>query len=114
MQCFRKDQTEARNLTRRCFRREKRYQKHRGPMNCKPADNAFIESFNGKFRDECLSMHWFMSLSHARAVIDEWRNDYNLQRPHTSLKGLTPYEFACLAENRSVEYSNYGLHNNWG
>ena len=80
----------------------------------KPVDNAFIESFNGKFRDECLSMHWFMSLSHARMIIEEWRNDYNLQRPHTSLGGLTPYEFACLAENRRVEYSNYGLHNNWG
>ena len=80
----------------------------------KPVDNAYIESFNGRFRDECLNQHWFMSLSHARTVIEEWRNDYNLQRPHTSLKGLTPYEFAGLAENRGVEYSNYGLHNNWG
>lgn len=80
----------------------------------KPVDNAYIESFNGRFRDECLNQHWFMSLSHARTVIEEWRNDYNLQRPHTSLKGLTPYEFAGLAENRSVEYSNYALHNNWG
>jgi len=80
----------------------------------KPVDNAYIESFNGKFRDECLNQHWFMSLSHARTVIEEWRNDYNLQRPHTSLKGLTPYEFAGLAENRGVEYSNYALHNNWG
>jgi transposase InsO family protein len=67
-----------------------------------------------KFIDECLSMHWFMSLSHARTVIEEWRNDYILQRPHTSLKGLTPYEFACLAENRGFEYSNYGLNKNWG
>jgi putative transposase len=72
----------------------------------KPVDNAYIESFNGRFRDECLNQHWFMSLSHARIVIAEWRNDYNLQRPHTSLKGLTPYEFAGLAENRGVEYSN--------
>jgi len=80
----------------------------------KPVDNAYIESFNGRFRDECLNQHWFMSLSHARTVIEEWRNDYNLQRPHTSLKGLTPYEFASLAENHGVEYSNYGLHNNWG
>jgi putative transposase len=74
----------------------------------------YIESFNGRFREECLNQHWFMSLSHARTVIEEWRNDYNLQRPHTSLKELTPYEFAGLAENRGVEYSNYGLHNNWG
>ena len=80
----------------------------------KPVDNAYIESFNGRFRDECLNQHWFMSLSHARTTIEEWRNDYNLQRPHTSLRGLTPYEFACLAENHGVEYSNYGLHNNWG
>ena len=80
----------------------------------KPVDNAYIESFNGRFRDECLNEHWFMSLSHARKVIEEWRTDYNLQRPHTSLRGLTPHKFACLAENCGVEYSNYGLHNNWG
>jgi putative transposase len=80
----------------------------------KPVDNAYIESFNGRLREECLNLHWFISLSHARTVIEEWRNDYNLQRPHTSLKGLTPYEFAGLAENSDVEYSNYGLHNNWG
>jgi putative transposase len=80
----------------------------------KPVDNAYIESFNGRLRDECLNQHWFISLSHARRVIEEWRNDYNLQRPHTSLNGLTPYEFAGLAENHGVEYSNYGLHNNWG
>jgi len=80
----------------------------------KPVDNAYIESFNSRFRDECLNQHWFMSLSQARKVIEEWRNDYNLERPHTSLKGLTPYEFACLAENRGVEYSNYALHNNRG
>ena len=80
----------------------------------KPVDNAYIESFNGRFREECLNQHWFMSLLHARTIIEEWRNDYNLQRPHTSLKGLTPYEFAGLAENRGLEYSNYRLHNNWG
>jgi putative transposase len=80
----------------------------------KPVDNAYIESFNGRLREECLNLHWFTSLSHAKTVIEEWRNDYNQQRPHTSLNGLTPYEFAGLAENRGVEYSNCGLHNNWG
>jgi putative transposase len=80
----------------------------------KPVDNAYIESFNGRFRDECLNQHWFMSLLHAKKVIEEWRNDYNLQRPHTSLNGLTPYEFAGLAEKCEVEYSNYALHNNRG
>jgi hypothetical protein len=55
-----------------------------------------------------------MSLSHARSVIEESRNDYNLQRRQTSLKGVTPYEFAGFAENHGVEYSNYGLQINWG
>ena len=55
-----------------------------------------------------------MSLSHARSVIEEWKNDYNLQRRHTSLEGLTPCEFAGLAKNHGVEYSNYGLRINRG
>jgi len=60
----------------------------------KPQENAFIESFNGKFRDECLNEHWFLSLEEARRTIEEWRIDYNEQRPHTSLGNLTPKEFA--------------------
>lgn len=55
-----------------------------------------------------------MSLSHARSVIDELRNNYNLQRRLTSLKGLPPCEFPGLAKNHGVKYSNYGLHINWG
>lgn len=60
----------------------------------KPNENAFIESFNGKFRDECLNENWFVSLEDARRTIEEWRIDYNENRPHSSLGGLTPKEFA--------------------
>lgn len=60
----------------------------------KPIENAYIESFNGRFRDECLNANWFMSLKHAREVIEEWRRDYNEVRPHSSLKGATPREYA--------------------
>ena len=60
----------------------------------KPTQNAFIESFNGKFRDECLNEHWFKSLPHVREVINTWRKDYNEARPHSSL-GMTPSEFAA-------------------
>ena len=60
----------------------------------KPTDNAFIESFNGSFRDECLNVHWFLSLEDAKIKAENWRQDYNYFRPHSSLKNLTPYEFA--------------------
>lgn len=59
----------------------------------KPQQNGYIESFNGKFRDECLNEHWFRSLPHARRIIEEWRVDYNVNRPHSSLGNLTPEEF---------------------
>jgi len=59
----------------------------------KPNQNAYVESFNGRFRDECLNEHWFMSLAHARAVIEEWRQEYNEQRPKRSLGGLTPSQY---------------------
>lgn len=61
----------------------------------KPMQNAYIESFNGKFRDECLSRHWFISLEEARSVSEEWRIDYNERRPHRSLQQQTPAEFAA-------------------
>ena len=51
----------------------------------KPNENAYIESFNGKFRDECLNEHWFISLAHARRIIEAWRIEYNTERPHSSL-----------------------------
>jgi putative transposase len=66
----------------------------------KPTQNAFIESFNGKFRDECLNQNWFVDLRDARAVIEAWRVDYNTVRPHSSLKYLTPEEFAASAAAR--------------
>lgn len=59
----------------------------------KPIENAFIESFNGKLRDECLNENWFVSLEDARRTIEEWRVDYNQNRPHSSLGALTPEEF---------------------
>ncbi len=61
----------------------------------KPMQNGYIESFNGKFRDECLSQHWFMSLDEARSVREEWGIDYNERRPHRSLQHQTPAEFAA-------------------
>jgi len=60
----------------------------------KPMQDAFVESFNGRFRDECLNENLFDNLRHARQVIEDWRIDYNTRRPHTSLNGLTPIEFA--------------------
>lgn len=60
----------------------------------KPIENCYVESFNGKMRDECLNAHWFTSVAEARRVIELWRLDYNHVRPHSSLGGLTPVEFA--------------------
>ena len=59
----------------------------------KPTQNAYVESFNGHFRDECLNEHWFHSLAEARHVIEAWRSDYNRARPHSSLGDATPAEF---------------------
>ena len=63
----------------------------------KPTDNAFVESFNGRLRDECLNSHWFLSLADARIKIEAWRRDYNESRPHTALGWLTPAEYAASA-----------------
>ena len=56
-------------------------------------ENAYIESFNGRFRDECLNANWFDGLDHAREIVNAWWDDYNTRRPHSSLDGLTPTEF---------------------
>jgi putative transposase len=56
----------------------------------KPTDNAFIESFNGKFRAECLNAHWFMSLDDARRKCEAWRRDYNEERPHSAIGNKAP------------------------
>jgi putative transposase len=64
----------------------------------KPMQNGLVESFNGRLRDECLNEHLFHSFRNAREIIEEWRTDYNLKRPHTSLDGLTPNEFATRSQ----------------
>ena len=61
----------------------------------KPIENAYVESFNGKCRDECLNEHWFVSLVDAQRIIEAWRVDYNTVRPHGSLRRLTPAAFAA-------------------
>nr|WP_242500632.1 IS3 family transposase [Tropicimonas sp. IMCC6043] len=59
----------------------------------KPVQNAFVESLNGKLRDECLNLHWFRSLRHTREEIESWRRHYNTERPHSALGYLSPMEF---------------------
>lgn len=69
----------------------------------KPMQNGFVESLNGRFRDECLNEHMFRNLPSARRLIEEWRMDYNVYRPHTSLGGLTPNEFATRSKTDQSE-----------
>ncbi len=64
----------------------------------KPTDNAFIESFNGKLRAECLNENWFLSLHDARDKLCTWRRDYNESRPHSALGNLAPSEYAVLSQ----------------
>jgi putative transposase len=63
----------------------------------KPTDNARVESFNGRLRQECLNVHWFLSLDDAQRKIAAWRQDYNEVRPHSALQWMTPAEFARQA-----------------
>ncbi|ODU12180.1 MAG: transposase [Thiobacillus sp. SCN 64-35] len=74
----------------------------------KPNQNAYIESFNGRFRDECLNEHWFTSLSHAKVVIEAWRREYNEERPKKSLSGMTPSAYARQLANKAAIF-NPGL-----
>ncbi len=67
----------------------------------RPMQNGYIESFNGKFRDECLNEHWFTSLAQAREVIGEWRRDYNEVRPHSSCGRIPPAQFAANHRSKS-------------
>jgi putative transposase len=60
----------------------------------KPTDNAYVESFNGSLRDECLNVNWFLSLEDARGKIEAWRRHYNESRPHSALEDVPPREFA--------------------
>ena len=68
----------------------------------KPNQNAYVESFNGRFRDECLNEHWFTSLAHAQVVIEGWRREYNEERPKKSLGGLTPAQYAHHLANKAI------------
>jgi putative transposase len=67
----------------------------------KPTDNAFIETFNGTLRDECLNLHWFDNLAQAAILIEAWRRDYNESRPHSALNNLPPAEYATRSGTRS-------------
>jgi len=69
----------------------------------KPNQNAYIESFNGRFRDECLNEHWFTSLQHVRVVVEAWRKEYNQERPKRSLGGLTPAAYAKTLIQKPVK-----------
>ncbi len=69
----------------------------------KPTDNAYVESFNGTFRSECLDTHWFADLKEAKQLIEAWRQEYNESRPHRSLGDRTPSEFASqIAASRDL------------
>jgi putative transposase len=72
----------------------------------KPNQNAYVESFNGRLRDECLNEHWFVNLAHAKAVIETWRREYNEERPKKALGGLTP---AAYAKQLAVKSAKVGL-----
>ncbi len=76
----------------------------------KPVQNAFAESFNGRFRDECLNEHWFLNLEEAKIRIENWRVDYNEVRPHSSLGNLTPEayanQFKTKQEQKNTEILN--------
>jgi putative transposase len=73
----------------------------------KPTDNAFIESFNGRLRQECLNAHWFLSLDDAKSKIEAWRREYNESRPHSSLNWMTPSEFAL--KNSETRENNHAI-----
>jgi putative transposase len=70
-----------------------------GPST-KPMQNGYLQSFNGKFRDECLNLHWFRSLTDAREIIEDWRESYHTERPHSALEGKTPAQ--CAADSAQL------------
>jgi len=82
----------------------------------KPTDNAFVESFNGTFRDECLNAHRFESIGDARVIVESWRVEYNESRPHRALGEVPPAEFARRlgANATSMDYQpTEDSHSNW-
>lgn len=68
----------------------------------KPVQNAFVESFHGRLRDECLNRHWFIGLNDARSIVERWRQDYNQTRPHSALGYRSPEEFRRCFEETAV------------
>lgn len=77
----------------------------------KPTDNALVESFNGSLRDECLNVHWFLSLEDAQEKIEHWRQEYNQYRPHSSLNNQTPAEF--IRSLKMARISDLSWHRYW-
>ncbi len=71
----------------------------------KPTQNGYIESFNGKFSEECLEEHWFKNIYSSRQLIELWREEYNTLRPHSSLGNLTPSEYAAKLQNELTQKS---------
>jgi putative transposase len=69
----------------------------------KPVQNAWVESFNSRLRDECLNEHWFLSLADARRIVEAWRMDYNRIRPHSSLGNRTPEEYRGLTQKTHIQ-----------
>jgi Integrase core domain len=86
----------------------------------KPTDNAFAESFNGKFRTECLNAYWFLSLDDARSKCDAWRTEYNEDRPHSTIGNQTPVAWAlasgqaCLTRGRNSREFSLRVVQCWG
>jgi putative transposase len=68
----------------------------------KPVQNAFVESFQGRLRDECLNRHWFVGLADARHTVESWRQDYNHARPHSALGYRPPQEFRRIFEETTI------------
>lgn len=77
----------------------------------KPTDNAFIETFNGSLRDECLNIHWFETIAEARSLIEAWRTDYNESRPHMALGNIPPDEYALQAVTSMCPTSSIAVEN---
>src|SRR3546814_13167754 len=73
----------------------------------KPNQNAYVESLNGRLRDECLNEHWFKILLHARTVIETWRREYNEERPKKALGGLTPSDYARQLASATIDPGHY-------
>ena len=73
----------------------------------KPVQNAFVESFQGRLRDECLDRHWFVGLNDARHTIEAWRQDYNQSRPHSALGNRPPQEFRQAFEAAAIRWQEW-------